>query len=117
MAASGSLKRFPAAFPRNPSYRQDRDLTQYQSLSGYVRNDSGNPLTFSIELKDYRDDNGQKATRSFTIPAGATWTQFNAPLDLSSGWSVVGTPDLSRTFAVSFLVNANSGAQRSALHG
>jgi hypothetical protein len=91
-------------------YRQDRDLTQYQSLSGYVRNDTGNPFTFSIELKDYRDNNNQRATRSFTIPAGSTWTQFTAPLDLSSGWTVTGSPDLSRTFAVSFLVNANSGA-------
>jgi hypothetical protein len=107
---------YSSGLPGNPSYRQDRDLTQYQSLSGYVRNDSGNPLTFSIELKDYRDDNAQKATRSFTIPAGATWTQFSAPLDLSSGWTVVGTPNLSRTFAVSFLVNANSGALNGQLY-
>ena len=107
---------FSSALTGNVNYRQDRDLTQYQSLSGYVRNDSGNPLTFSVELKDYRDDNAQKATRSFTIPAGATWTQFSAPLDLSSGWSVVGTPDLSRTYAVSFLVNANSGALNGKLY-
>jgi hypothetical protein len=47
--------------------------------------------------------------RSYTIQPGG-WQQIVAPLDLSSGWTVTGTPDLSRTFALSFLVNADSGA-------
>ena len=46
---------FSSGLSGNASYRQDRDLTQYQTLEGYVRNDTGNPLTFSLELKDYRD--------------------------------------------------------------
>ena len=58
-------------------YRQDRDLTQYQTLDGYVRNDTTTPLTFSLELKDYRDSNSQKAVRSFTIPPGGDWTQIS----------------------------------------
>jgi hypothetical protein len=100
---------FSSAVNGSAGYRQDRDLTQYRSLSGYIRNDTGNPFTFSIEIKDYRDDNNQKAIRSFTIPADSDWTEFNAPLNLASGWNVIGSPDLSRTFAVSFLINANSG--------
>jgi hypothetical protein len=99
-----------------PGYRQDRDLTQYQSLDGYVRNDTATPLTFSLELKDYRDSNSHRATRSYTIPAGGTWQSINAPLDLGSGWTVTGTPDLSRTFALSFLVNADSGATSGSLY-
>lgn len=99
-----------------PGYRQDRDLTQYQTLEGYVRNDTSTPLTFSLELKDYRDSNSQRATRSFTIPAGGTWTKITAPLNLSSGWNVMGTPDLSRTFALSFLANADFGATSGSLY-
>jgi hypothetical protein len=97
-------------------YRQDRDLTQYQSLDGYVRNDTAAPLTFSLELKDYRDSLSHRAIRSYTIPPGGTWQSVNAPLDLSSGWNVTGTPDLSRTFAVSFLVNADAGAASGSLY-
>jgi len=97
-------------------YRQDRDLTQYQALEGYVRNDTSTPLTFSLELKDYRDSTSHRAVRSYTIPAGGSWTQITAPLDLSSGWTVTGTPDLSRTFAISFLANADFGATSGSLY-
>src|SRR5215211_1854176 len=48
---------FSSALTGFVNYRQDRDLTQYQTLEGYVRNDTSTPLTFSLELKDYRDDN------------------------------------------------------------
>lgn len=107
---------FSSAVNGTPGYRQDRDLTQYQSLEGYVRNDTSTPLTFSLELKDYRDSTSQRAVRSFTIPAGSTWTKITAPLDLSSGWTVTGTPDLSRTFALSFLANADFGATSGSLY-
>lgn len=96
-------------------YRQDRDLTQYQSLGGYVRNDSGVPLTFSLELKDYRDLTSHSARRSYTLPAGG-WTQIDAPLDFNDGWTVQGTPDFSRTFAMSFLVDADFGAASGSLY-
>jgi hypothetical protein len=90
-------------------YRQDRDLTQYQSLQSYVRNDTGSPFTLTVELKDYQDSNSQRAQRTYSIPAGGAWTPINVPLDLSSGWTVSGTPDISRTFALGFIVNATSG--------
>jgi hypothetical protein len=54
--------------------------------------------------------------RSFTIPAGGTWTNISAPLDLSSGWTVTGSPDLQRTFAVGFLVNTDFGAANGSLY-
>jgi hypothetical protein len=90
-------------------YRQDRDLTQYQSLQGYVRNDTGTPFTLTVELKDYQDSNNERAQRTYSIPAGGAWTPINVPLDLGSGWTVTGTPDISRTFALGFIVNATSG--------
>lgn len=112
----GFFQMFSSSLPSNSAYRQDRDLTQYSSLDGYVRNDTSVPLTFSLEIKDYRDSNSIKATRSYTIAPGATWTKIDAPLDLSNGWTVTGTPDLTRTFAVSFLVNANAGAASGSLY-
>ncbi|RIK72876.1 MAG: hypothetical protein DCC67_18600 [Planctomycetota bacterium] len=95
--------------------RQDRDLSQYQTLEGYVRNDAGAPLTFSLELKDYRDSLSHRATRSYTLPAGG-WTRIEAPLDLADGWNITGSPDLSRTYAVSFLVDADFGAANGPLY-
>ncbi|HMP07669.1 MAG TPA: hypothetical protein PJ982_15065, partial [Lacipirellulaceae bacterium] len=107
---------FSSAVSATPGRRQDRDLTQYQTLAGYVRNDAGTPLTLSLELKDYRDSTSHRARLSFTIPAGAAWTRIEAPLDLGAGWNVMGSPDLSRTFAVGFLVDANFGAASGSLY-
>jgi hypothetical protein len=96
--------------------RQDRDLTQYQTLEGYVRNDAGNPLTFTLELKDYRDDLAHRARHSFTIPAGGVWTKIEAPLNLSSGWLVDGAPDLSRTYVMAFGVSESMGQLNGSLY-
>lgn len=106
---------FSSQLPVDPDYRQDRNLTRYDTLQGYVRNDTGNPITFTLELKDYRDTGAHVAKRSYTIPAGGTWEQFVAPLDMSSGWNVTGSPDFTRTFAVSFLVDADYGALNGSL--
>lgn len=106
---------FSSEVNSTPGYRQDRDLTQYQQIEGFVRNDTGAPLTFSLELKDYRDTTSQSAKRSYTLPAG-DWTKIEAPLDLASGWTVSGSPDLTRTFALSFLVEAASGPASGSLY-
>jgi hypothetical protein len=106
---------FSSAVNGTPGYRQDRDLTFYQSLEGYVRNDTGAPLTFSLELKDYRDSNSHIAKRSYTLPAGG-WTKIEAPLNLADGWSVTGSPDLKRTFAMGFLVDADFGPASGSLY-
>jgi hypothetical protein len=106
---------FSSAVNGTPGYRQDRDLTFYQSLEGYVRNDTATPLTFSLELKDYRDSNSHIAKRSYTLPAGG-WTKIEAPLNLADGWSVTGSPDLKRTFAMSFLVDADFGPANGSLY-
>jgi hypothetical protein len=102
---------FSSALSFDPNYRQDRDLTQYQMLEGYVRNTAGSPMSLNVELKDYRDSNSHRASRTvpYVIPADGSWHKVEVPLDLGSGWNVTGTPDLQRTFAVGFLVNENMG--------
>lgn len=106
---------FSSAVNGTPGYRQDRDLTQYQSLEGYVRNDTGTSLTFSLELKDYRDSNSHVAKRSYTLPAGG-WTKIEAPMNLANGWSITGSPDIKRTFAMGFLVDADFGPASGSLY-
>lgn len=106
---------FSSEVSETPGYRQDRDLTQYQQIEGYVRNETGTPLTFSLELKDYRDLTSHAAKRSYTLPAGG-WTKIEAPLNLASGWMVSGSPDLSRTFALGFLVEADFGPVSGSLY-
>jgi hypothetical protein len=110
IAADGSrfFQAFSSAVTGAQAYRQDRDLAPYAALEGYVRNDAGGPITLTLELKDYRDSLSHRALRSYTIPAGG-WTKVEAPLDLAAGWTVAGAPDLSRTYALGFLVDADFG--------
>jgi hypothetical protein len=108
---------FSSALTGTEARRQDRDLTQYQTLEGWVRNDAGSPLTFTLELKDYRDGvGGHVAKKSYTIPSGGVWTKIEAPLNLASGWNVTGSPDLKRIYALGFLVDENMGALSGSLY-
>lgn len=98
------------------SLRQTRDLTRYESFEFYVRNNTGAALNLTYEVKDYRDDNGQRARRTFSVPATAGWTAITAPLDLSApGWLVDGAPDLSRTYATAFTVAPQVGTASGAI--
>ena len=107
---SGFFQTFSSE-PSPQSYRQTRDLSRYESFETYVRNDTGAPLNLKYELKDYRDSLSHQAYRTFTVPAGPGWTKLSAPLDLQSpGWTVVGTPDLARTYATSFVVSPQAGS-------
>ncbi len=85
--------------------RQTRDLTRYDGFEGYFRNDTNVPLNIRLELKDYRDSNSHRASKTFTIPTGATWTKVSSDFNLGSGWSVIGNPDISRTYIASFVLN------------
>lgn len=99
------------------AFRQTRDLTRYDSFQFYVRNDTGAPLTLKYEIKDYRDDGAHQANRSFDIPATGGWTEVSAPLSLAApGWTVIGSPDLSRTYATSFIVSPQSGAATGSIY-
>ena len=106
----GFFQTFSSGFGPSTAYRQTRNLEHFNSLGGYVRNDTGTDFTLKLELKDYRDSGSHQAFRRFEVPADGNWTNILAPLDLGAGgWTVVGSPDLSRTFAVSFIVEATHG--------
>lgn len=101
----------------NQSTRQTRDLTRYNSFEAYVRNDTGAPLNLKYEIKDYRDNSGHQAYYNFNIPARSDWTQLSASLDLSSaGWTVVGSPNLSRAYVMSFIVTPQSGSASGSIY-
>ncbi len=118
--AAGSsrfFQTFSSELHQQQSFRQTRDLSRYESFETYVRNDTGAPLNLKYELKDYRDNLSHQAYRTFTVPAGAGWTKLSASLDLQSpGWTVVGSPDLSRTYATSFVVSPQSGSASGSIY-
>ncbi|MBX3424167.1 MAG: hypothetical protein KF688_00685 [Pirellulales bacterium] len=91
--------------------RQTRDMTRYERFEAHVRNDTGAALNLVYEIKDYRDSNSHRAQRTFSIPAGAGWTKIEASLAGGlAGWTIDGTPDLSRTYINSFVVSPQTGA-------
>jgi len=96
---------FSSAKTGTQNLRQTRDLTRYESFEGYIRNDTGVAFDVRLELKDYRDSNNHRASKTFTIPASEAWTQVSSSFDLGAGWSVQGTPDLERTYIASFVID------------
>jgi len=114
--SAGSLsffQTFSSQQTGNQELRQTRDLSRYENFTGYVRNDTNAPLTIRLEIKDYRDSNSHRASKNFTIPTGGTWTEISSSFDLNSGWSVQGSPDLSRTYIASFVLNPPTGVSGS----
>ncbi|MBN1854424.1 MAG: hypothetical protein JW829_16960 [Pirellulales bacterium] len=106
----GFFQTFSSGFGPSAAYRQTRNLDYFDLVGGYIRNETGTDFTLKFEIKDYRDSGSHQAFRRFEIPASGDWTNIEASLDLNaSGWTVVGSPDLSRTFAISFIVEATHG--------
>lgn len=95
--------------------RNTRDLTYFDRFETYVRNDTGAPLNFTIELKDYRDSSAHQATKSFAVPVGG-WTKVETSLNPTSGWTVAGSPQFDRTYAMSFLVTPQGGTASGSLY-
>ena len=96
---------FSSATTGTQDLRQTRDLTRYDSFEGYIRNDTNAAFNIRMELKDYRDSNSHRASKTFTIPANGSWTQISTSLDIGTGWSVQGSPDLERTYIASFVID------------
>lgn len=96
---------FSSARTGTQDRRQTRDLTRFESFEGYIRNDTNAPLSIRMELKDYRDSNSHRASKTFTVPTGSDWTKVSTSLNLNNGWSVQGSPDLERTYISSFVIN------------
>ncbi len=104
------LQTFSSQNTGTQDLRQTRDLTRYESLDGYIRNDTNAPLNIRVELKDYRDSNSHRASKTFSIPTGGAWTPISTSLNLADGWSVQGAPDLSRTYITSLVIDPQPAA-------
>jgi len=96
---------FSSATTVTQDLRQTRDLTRYDSFEGYIRNDTSAAFNIRLELKDYRDSNFHRASKTFAIPANGSWTQISTSLDIGAGWSVTGNPDIERTYIASFVID------------
>ncbi len=109
LTASGQSRFFQtfATELKSIDRRNTRDLSYFEQFETYVRNDTGANLTFTIELKDYRDSLAHSATKDFVVPSGSTWTKISTPLDLGAGWNVNGSPQLDQTYAMSFVLKPN----------
>ncbi|TWT87672.1 hypothetical protein Mal64_32140 [Pseudobythopirellula maris] len=89
---------------KGPGLRNTRDLEYFERFETQLRNDTGADVDFTIELKDHRDSLAHSATKSFSVPSDAGWTQIETELDLGAGWNVTGSPQLDRTYAITFKV-------------
>ncbi len=93
-----------------PNYVDTRDLTHYELVSYWIRNETGAPFTLDLELKDYRDSGAHQAKWVQQVATTNQWIQIQAPLDFSQGWMVTGQPELARARALSLVIHADRGA-------
>lgn len=92
-------------------YSDARDLSRFDEVAFWLRNDTGKPFTLKLEMKDYRNDIAHRATRSWALSADASWTRYVGPLrlPLDASWRVEGAFDLTRARVLSFVLEANQG--------
>lgn len=94
---------FASGFGRRGGYYQTRDLARYERLQFRLKNSAGTALRGSVQVKDFRDSPEHSATHHYPIANSAEWTSVSIPLSLAAGWTVKGTPDLSRVLTLDFL--------------
>lgn len=108
-----SLTGFYCPMPVSPcpvKYIDIRDVTPFDAVNFWIRNETGSPFSLVFEIKDYRDSNSHRVRRSFFVPAASVWAQVHVPLDLADpGWVVIGTPDLTQAKVFALVIEANQG--------
>ncbi len=98
------------AEPTN-AYLDTRDLTWFEEVRFFVRNQTGSNFTLRFEVKDYRDSNSHRASQNYVISSADQWTEVVVPLNLGApGWVIQGSPDFSRARQFALLVEANQGS-------
>ena len=99
-------------FGPTDSYFDTRDLTHFQELELWLKNETGESFDFDVEVKDYRDINNHRAIRTYPINGGNSWQKLSAtlPCTASNGWAVIGAPDFSRTKLILFVVKNLTGS-------
>jgi hypothetical protein len=92
-------------------YTDTRDITAFNEVRFFLRNQTGSSFTLRFEVKDYRDSNSHRASQNFVIGAGDVWTEVVVPMDLAApGWVIAGNPDFTRARQFALLVEANQGS-------
>jgi len=86
-------------FGPSSDYVNTRDLTGFDGVEFWVRNETGKPFNLVFEIRDHRDSNDHRARFNSAVSATAAWTPISMPLVLHAahGWQVIGSPDLART--------------------
>ncbi len=97
-------------FGPSAAYVDTRDLTPFTDIVFWIRNETGSPFRLVLEIKDHRDSNLDRMRRGYTISATPEWREVRASLDLRSGWTIYGIPDLTRAKVLSLVVEASQGA-------
>jgi Ca2+-binding RTX toxin-like protein len=96
-------------FGPSNSYVDTRDLTGFDEVRFWLRNETGSPFQLVFEVKDYRDSNDHRGRLSFAVSDSTDWTEIVVPLDLTTaGWTVFGSPDLSRARIFSLVIEAQA---------
>ncbi len=90
-------------------YVDTRDLSRFEDVQLWLRNETGASFSLVFEIKDYRDNNAHRARRRYVIGSDTEWNLVNVPLDLSDGWVVIGEPDLTRAKLFALVIEANQG--------
>lgn len=98
-----------AGFGPTTEYVMTRDLRHFEKLTFYVRNGTGAPFTLKLEIKDHRDSSAHSMFQRFAVPADAQWHQLEATLRSTTGWTVVGQPDLRRAKVIGFVIEVLPG--------
>jgi len=98
-------------FGPTAEYVDTRDVSRFESLSFWVLNDTGSPLTLVVEIKDYRDSNDHRARRRVPLTSARRWVEVALPLSLGEAWEVIGSPDLGRARLFALVLEADRGAR------
>jgi len=99
-------------FGPSSEYADTRDLTGFEGVEFWMRNETGSPFNLVFEIKDYRDSNDHRARFTSAVSATAAWTPISMPLVLDAvhGWQVFGSPDLARTKLFALVIETGTQA-------
>ena len=85
------LQCFASGFGPTREYFQTRNLARYERLHIGLRNTTHAALRCALQIKDYRDSQGQSATYRFELSAGEAAVSIEAPLAMAGAhgpWKV-----------------------------
>ncbi len=89
-----------------------RDVSRFEGVEFWVKNETGASWTLKFEIKDYLDSDDYRASLPMVLGAGTDWTYIYVPLDLNpgDGWIITPqAPDLSRARQFALIIEANQG--------